>query len=171
MNKNIGEKGRNSKMFVSTIIMAVLAIILLIFGYYKGVHIAGLKIALNMAKEVMPLLIFAFIMSGMIQVILPKELIMKWIGKEAGIKGILIGTIAGSLAPGGPYVNLPLVAILLKLGASTGTMVSFLTGWLLLSISRLPMEVGILGWKFTIIRLLSTFFFPPIAGLIAERFF
>ncbi len=158
-------------MLISTFIIGVLTIIFFIIGYYKGVHIAGLKIALNMAKEVMPLLIFAFIMSGMIQVILPKELIMKWIGKEAGIKGILIGTIAGSLAPGGPYVNLPLVAVLLKLGASTGTMVSFLTGWLLLSISRLPMEVGILGWKFTIIRLLSTFFFPPIAGLIAERFF
>ncbi len=158
-------------MLISTFIIGVLTIIFFIIGYYKGVHIDGLKIALNMAKEVMPLLIFAFIMSGMIQVILPKELIMKWIGKESGIKGILIGTIAGSLAPGGPYVNLPLVAILLKLGASTGTMVSFLTGWLLLSISRLPMEVGILGWKFTIIRLLSTFFFPPIAGLIAEKFF
>ena len=47
------------------------------------------------------LFVFAFVMAGMIQVILPKELILKWIGKESGIKGILIDTIAGSLAPGG----------------------------------------------------------------------
>jgi hypothetical protein len=25
-----------------------------------------------------------------------------------------------------------------------------------------------MGWKFTLIRLASTFFFPPIAGLIAH---
>ena len=158
-------------MLVSTVIMALLAIVLLVIGYNKGEHISGLKIALKMTGEVLPLLLFAFIMAGMVQVLLPKELVLKWIGKESGIKGILIGTIAGSLAPGGPYVNLPVVAGLLKLGASIGTMVSFLTGWLLLSVSRLPMEIGILGLKFTIIRIVSTFFFPPIAGLIAQSLF
>jgi uncharacterized membrane protein YraQ (UPF0718 family) len=162
---------RISSMLVSTVIMALLAIVLLVIGYNKGEHISGLKIALKMTGEVLPLLLFAFIMAGMVQVLLPKELVLKWIGKESGIKGILIGTIAGSLAPGGPYVNLPVVAGLLKLGASIGTMVSFLTGWLLLSVSRLPMEIGILGLKFTIIRIVSTFFFPPIAGLIAQSLF
>jgi uncharacterized membrane protein YraQ (UPF0718 family) len=33
------------------------------------------------------------------------------------------------------------------------------------------MEVGILGWKFTAIRVACTFFFPPIAGLIAQALF
>jgi hypothetical protein len=28
--------------------------------------------------------------------------------------------------------------------------------------------VGIMGWEFTLIRIASTFFFPPIAGLIAQ---
>jgi len=39
------------------------------------------------------------------------------------------------------------------------------------AVSRLPMEVGILGWKFTLIRLAATFFFPPIAGWIAQTLF
>jgi len=43
--------------------------------------------------------------------------------------------------------------------------------WSLWAFSRLPMEVGILGWKFTLIRVASTFFFPPIAGLIAQILF
>mgnify|MGYP001138448362 FL=1 len=155
-------------MLVSTMIMASLAVVLLIIGYYKGEHITGLKFALKMTGEVLPLLLFAFVIAGMVQVLFPKELVLKWIGKESGIKGILIGTIAGSLAPGGPYVSLSIVAGLLKLEAATGTMVSFLTGWLLLSVNRLPMEVGMLGWKFTLIRIASTFVFPPIAGLIAQ---
>ena len=160
-------------MLIPTIIMAALAAIFLIVGYYKGQgqHLTGLKSTLNMTVEILPLLIFAFIVAGMVQVLLPQELISKWIGAESGIRGIFIGTVAGALVPGGPYVSLPIAAGLLRSGAGVGTMVAFLTGWSLWAVSRLPMEVGILGWKFTLIRLASTFFFPPIAGLIAHIFF
>ena len=52
-----------------------------------------------------------------------------------------------------------------------GTMVALLTGWSLLAFTRLPLEVGIMGWQFTLIRLACTFSFPLIAGLIANTFF
>lgn len=160
-------------MLIPTIIMGVLAFVLLVIGYSKGQgqHIRGMSSALNMTVEILPLLVFAFIVAGMIQVLLPRELLSKWVGAESGMRGILIGTVAGGLSPGGPYVSLPVVAGLLRAGAGVGTMVAFLTGWSLWAISRLPMEVGILGWKFTLIRLACTFFFPPIAGLIAQTFF
>ena len=160
-------------MLIPTIIMGALAAIFLIIGYYKGQgqHITGIKSAMNMTVQILPLLVFAFIVAGMVQALLPQELISKWIGAESGIRGIFIGTVAGALAPGGPYVSLPVAAGLLRTGAGVGTMVAFLTGWSLWAVIRLPMEVGILGWKFTLIRLASTFFFPPIAGLIAHLFF
>jgi hypothetical protein len=50
-------------------------------------------------------------------------------------------------------------------------MVAFVTAWSLWAVSRLPMDIGILGWKFTVVRLACTFFFPPIAGLLAQLFF
>ena len=160
-------------MLIPTIIMGVLAITLLIVGYYKGQgqHISGLKSSLNMTVEILPLLFFAFIVAGMIQVLLPHEMISKWVGVESGMRGILLGTVAGGFSPGGPFVSLPIAVGLLRSGASIGTMVAFLTGWSLWAIARLPMEVGILGWKLTLIRVASTFFFPPIAGLIAQTFF
>lgn len=160
-------------MLIPTIIMGALACILLFAGYHKGQgqHIAGTKVALNMIIQILPLLIFAFITAGMVQVLLPRELISKWVGAESGIKGIFIGTIAGALTPGGPYVSLPLAAGFLRAGAGIGTMVAFLTAWSLWAIARLPMEVGILGWKFTLVRLASTFFFPPIAGMLAHLLF
>ncbi len=153
--------------------MGVLAVIVLFIGYHKGQgeHVTGLKSALNMTTQILPLLVFAFIVAGMVQVLLPRELLSKWVGAESGMRGILIGTVAGGVSPGGPYVSLPVVAGLLRSGASVGTMVAFLTGWSLWAVSRLPMEVGILGWKFTVIRLASTFFFPPIAGLLAQALF
>jgi uncharacterized membrane protein YraQ (UPF0718 family) len=163
----------NPKMLIPTAIMAALALILVLLGYYKGQgqHVTGMKTALNMGLQILPLLIFAFLVAGMVQALLPRELIAKWVGAESGIKGILIGTVAGAFAPGGPYVSLPVAAGLLRSGAGLGTMVAFLTGWSLWAVSRLPMEVGIMGWKFTLIRLASTFFFPPVAGLIAHTLF
>ncbi len=160
-------------MLIPTIVMGVLAIILVSIGYYKeqGQHISGLRSALNMTIEILPLLVFSFIVAGMVQVLVPQEFLSKWVGAESGMRGIVIGTVAGGLAPGGPYVSLPIAAGLLRSGSSAGTMVAFLTGWSLWAVSRLPMEVGILGWKFTLIRIASTFFFPPIAGLIAQAFF
>jgi len=169
----MAKKRRNSGMLIPTIVMGVLATILLVVGYYKGQgqHINGMRSAVNMTVEILPLLVFVFIVAGMIRVLLPHELVSKWVGVESGIRGILIGTVAGGLSPGGPFVSLPIVAGLLRTGASVGTMVAFLTGWSLWAVSRLPMEVGILGWKFTLIRIASTFFFPPIAGLLAQAFF
>jgi len=160
-------------MLVATVIMGLIAIILVFIGYFRGggEHLLGLKSAMNMTIQILPLVIFAFIVAGMIQILVPHEFLSKWIGKESGLRGILIGTVAGGLAPGGPYVSLPVAAGLLRSGASIGTMVAFLTGWSLWAVSRLPIEVSIMGWKFTLIRIASTFFFPPIAGLIANRLF
>jgi len=160
-------------MLIPTVVMGALAVALLIIGYVKGQgqHITGLKSALTMTAGILPLLVCAFIVAGMVQVLLPRELLSKWVGAESGLRGIFIGTVAGGFSPGGPYVSLPIVAGLLRSGASVGTMVAFLTGWSLWAVSRLPMEVGILGWRFTSIRIACTFFFPPIAGLLAQYFF
>ena len=125
-------------MLIPTIIMGVLAAILLFVGYYKGQgqHLLGMRAALNMTVEILPLLVFAFIVAGMIRVLLPREFLSKWVGAESGMRGILIGTLAGAFSPGGPYVSLPIVAALLRSGASVGTMVAFLTGWSLWAVAR-----------------------------------
>ena len=160
-------------MLIPTIIMGVIAIVLLFIGYQKGggEHILGLKSAGKMLLQITPLLIFAFIVAGMIQLLVPIEMVSKWVGTESGFRGILIGTALGGLMPGGPYVSLPIAAGLLRAGVGIGTMVTFITAWSLLAFSRMPLEIGILGWKFTLIRLACVFFFPPIAGLLANRFF
>ncbi|MBW2059522.1 MAG: permease [Deltaproteobacteria bacterium] len=160
-------------MVIPTVVMGALAVVLVLVGYFKGEgqHITGVRSALILTVDILPLLVFAFIVAGMVQVLLPGELVSKWVGPESGLRGIIIGTVAGALTPGGPYVSLPIVAGLLHSGAGIGTMVAFVTGWSLWAFSRLPLEFGILGFKFTLIRLACTFFFPPIAGLIAEVFF
>ena len=153
--------------------MGVIALALLIIGYYKGggEHIIGLKSGGSLLLQILPLLIFAFIIAGMIQVLVPTELVSKWVGEESGIRGVFIGTVVGGLMPGGPFVSLPIAAGLLRVGASLGTMVAFMVAWSLWAVSRMPLDIAILGWQFTLIRLACTFFFPPIAGLLANALF
>ena len=127
----MAKEKRGSNMLIPTIVMGILAMALLIIGYSKGEgqHIIGMRSTWNMLIEILPLLFFAFVVAGMVQVLLPRDLISKWVGVESGLRGIFIGTVAGGLTPGGPYVSLPVVAGFLRAGAGIGTMVAFLTGW------------------------------------------
>lgn len=160
-------------MLISTLFMALIAIVLVIMGHRKGggEDVEGLRIAMHMSWTILPLLLFAFVVAGMIQTLIPAQTATKWVGEASGIRGILLGSMAGGLAPGGPYVSLPIAAGLIRSGASIGTMVAFLTGWSLWALARLPMEVGILGWRLTLARVASTLVFPPVAGLIANALF
>ncbi len=160
-------------MLAPTLVMAILALVLLFLGHQKGggEDVAGLKIAFHMTWTILPLLLFAFIIAGMVQTLIPAQTVSQWIGEKSGFRGILLGSIAGGLTPGGPYVSLPIATGLVRSGAGIGTMVAFLTGWSLWAVARLPMEVGILGWRLTLARVASTLIFPPIAGLIANLLF
>lgn len=160
-------------MLIPTIVLGVMAIVFVFLAYQKGggAHIEGLKSGGIMIVQMIPLLVFAFIIAGIIPLLVPQQAVSQWVGAESGWRGILIGTIVGGLLPSGPFVTMPMAAGLLRVGAGVGTMVALITGWSLLAFSRLPMEIGILGWKFTLIRFACTFFFPPIAGFIANKLF
>lgn len=169
----MAKKKKGNTMVIPTIIMGTLAILLTYLAFRRGdgSHILGMTSTAKMTVEILPLLLFSFIVAGMIQVLIPRETIAHWVGAESGLRGIFIGAFAGGLMPGGPFVSLPIAASIMKAGAGIGTMVAFLTGWSLWAVSRLPLEVGILGWKFTLVRMVCTMIFPPLAGLIAQAVF
>lgn len=172
LRARLDERGGKG-MLVATLVMAGLAAFLLLVGYRRGggEHVEGLRLALRMTVQILPLLVLSFVVAGMAQALLPREAISKWIGAQSGLRGVLLGALAGGLLPGGPYVILPLLAGLIRAGASVGTAVAFITGWALWSLSRLPAEVGIVGWKFALVRLTSVLLFPPLAGLAAQALF
>jgi len=108
----------------TTIGMAVAAVILMVLAYVQGgisLITVGLIGGGKMAIQVIPLLLVAFLVAGLIQVLVSKEMISKWLGKEAGFKGVILGGVAGALIPGGPYVYFPIAASFLMGGAEIGT--------------------------------------------------
>ncbi|MGE4518168.1 MAG: permease [Desulfobacteraceae bacterium] len=164
-------KKKLNPMIVPTVILGVIASVLLFYGYQKGSHIKGLNNAFVMTVQVLPLMFFSFIIAGMMQVLVSGEALLAWVGPEAGMKGIFLGTLAGAVTPGGPFVCLPLIAGFIHSGAGIGTMVAFITSWSIWAVMRLPLEIGILGLEFTLVRLASSALLPVIAGVFAQYFF
>ncbi len=160
-------------MHIANIVIGSLVLILFFIAFLKraDLPIAGLKASWQMFLNVLPMLAMTFILAGLIQVIVPKEVITRLLGKEAGFKGILLGCLFGAITPGGPITAFPIAAVLYKSGAGIGTMVSYMSAWSLWALTRMPMEIGFMGWRFTLIRFLSTFFFPPLAGWMAQLMF
>lgn len=160
-------------MLVATAVMVALAAGLFALAYLRdpSLALAGVKGGGQILLQILPLLVAAMVVAGLAQVLMPREFIARWLGAESGYRGILIGSAAGGITPGGPYVAFPIVAAIWHSGASIGTLVAYVTGWSLWAVMRLPMEIGIVGPKVTLVRLASTLILPPIAGLIAQTFF
>jgi uncharacterized membrane protein YraQ (UPF0718 family) len=158
-------------MDAATIIMIALAVILTVVAYFRGgVHLVGLKFGAKTIWDNLLILLASFAVAGLARVLIPKEVISQWLGAQAGFKGILLGCIAGGLVPGSPYSVFPIAASFYEAGASMGTMVGFITAYSLWSVSRLPLEAGIIGPKVTLARVISTLIFPPVAGSVAHLF-
>jgi uncharacterized membrane protein YraQ (UPF0718 family) len=157
-------------MDTTTLILAALAAILLAVAFWRGrdLPLAGLLAAGRTLWRNLPLLLLGFAVAGLAQVLIPRDLITRWLGAEAGIKGILIGCLVGGLVPGAPYATFPLVAALYQAGASLGAVVGFVSAWSLWSVSRLPLEMALIDPRPALVRYAVTFIVPPIAGLLAE---
>ena len=156
-------------MDITTLVMLVIAVGMLIFAFWQGrdLPLQGLQTAGQTLWRNLPLLLLSFVIAGVAQVLMPKDLITEWLGTEAGIRGILIGSLVGGLVPGSPYAVFPIVGALYKGGAGLGSVVSFVSAWALWSVSRLPVEMALIDPKAALVRYAITFIVPPLAGIIA----
>ena len=130
--------------------------------------LAGVVGGVRTLLLVAPLLLCAFLIAGLIQVLLTQEKIAYWLGEGSGWRGIFLACISGALLPGGPYVYYPIAVTLLRAGASLGVVVAFISAKNVWSVVRLPLEFALLGPRLTVARLLTTFLVPPLLGFLAQ---
>jgi uncharacterized membrane protein YraQ (UPF0718 family) len=157
-------------MDATTLVLAVIAAALLGIALWRGssVAVAGLTAAGRTLWRNLALLLLGFVIAGLAQVLIPRELITEWLGARAGPKGILLSCVLGGLIPGAPYATFPLVASLYASGASIGAVVGFVTAWALWSVSRLPVEIALVGTRPALVRYAVTLIVPPLAGVAAQ---
>jgi uncharacterized membrane protein YraQ (UPF0718 family) len=158
----------------TTLVLTGVALTLAGLAWQQGgpdLALAGLVQGTRILLSVVPLLVAAFLIAGLIQTLVTQEAVTHWLGAGSGWRGIALACIGGALIPGGPYVYYPIAAALLHAGAGLGVLVAFVTAKNLWSVTRLPLEFALLGSQLTLVRFAVTLVVPPLMGLLAEALF
>ncbi len=151
------------------LVMSALALIAVAFALKAGVARQGFSESAKLLVQVGPVLLPAFVLAGMMSVLVSTDSVAQWLGRDAGIRGLLVGTAAGALTPGGPFIAFPLLAVLLKGGASVGAVTAYLSAWALLGMHRVvAFEIPILGWRFALVRCVASLVAPVLIGFVAQ---
>ena len=152
----------------------VVAVLIYTVGFVLNPDIVtkGLKISFRTLTDpdigLIPLVVSATLIAGLVQATIPRQVISDFLGEEAGLKGIALGTFLGSVMPGSPYVIFPLIGGLYKSGAGVGTVVAFVSAWSLISLARIPIELPFLGTKMVAVRIAVSLIFPIVLGILGQ---
>ncbi|MFC1952746.1 permease [Chloroflexota bacterium] len=156
-------------MDLALIVLVALVIATMIIAFWKGrwqLLFSGLKQTKNTFKSMWFRILLGLAFGGLIQVLIPGPLIAEWLGPTSGMKGILIGSYAGVIMSGGPYVILPVIASIYAAGAGVGPVIALLTGGVLGIQGLITYQIPFLGIKLAMARYIVCLIIPPIVGLL-----
>jgi len=126
----------------------------------------ALKISLNSLKKQLPIFISVFLLIGLFETFLTRDLVQVLMGSSAGIFAPLAGTVVGGMAAGPPAAAYPVAQYLWKVGASQAAVAAFVVAWISVGTVTLPMEIATYGRRFAITRWLFSIVMSIIIGLI-----
>ncbi|MDI6601194.1 MAG: permease [Thermoanaerobacteraceae bacterium] len=133
---------------VTIVIVAIVALVNRSLGL-KALGIAGYSFK-EMALVIPPV----FVLLGLLDVWVPREIMMRYMGEGSGLKGIILAIIIGSAAAGPLYGAFPVAAVFMKKGVKFSNILIFIGAW---STTKIPMflfELSALGVPFAVTRLL-----------------
>ena len=124
---------------------------------------------LTLFAEMLPKVLAGCLIGAQVTMILPRELVARWVGHESGFVGLLIASFFGFLLPGGPITIYPVAGAFLTMGADAGAVCAFIVSWTLIGYTRaLVWELPFFGPHFVIWRIAAALPLPLIAGLLAR---
>ncbi len=118
--------------------------------------------------EMMAILPAVMVMMGLFMVFVPKDMVVRHLGKSSGIKGLFLALLLGALPTGPLYVSFPMAAVLLKKGTRVSNIVVFLSAWACIKLPQEMVEFQFLGPRFMVTRLLLTIVSVIFMGLLIE---
>jgi len=145
-------------------------------GYSYFMHFqAGIQIVEKdfwiFLKEMLLALPVMFILVGLFDVWVSKEKVQKHIGKASGIKGVFLVIFLAFLQAGPLYAAFPVAYILWKKGTSSSNIFIYLSAASIAKIPMLTFEIGFLGLRFSLMRILISLPVFILLGIIMGRYF
>ncbi len=126
----------------------------------------ALKIALKAFIRILPTVFMIIIFIGLLMGLVPQSQISKVVGEKAGLRGVLIVAVLGSVLHIPSIISFPLAASLLRSGASLTSVAVFITTLTMIGVVTLPLEIKELGRQMALLRNGLSFILALIIGLI-----
>ena len=151
------------------LLLAAVAGIACWFVNGEAVFWESLRGDLELMIDIVPRILAAVAIAGLVQVLIPREAVARVLSEEAGVKGVALAAGAGALTPGGPMTSFPVVNALHVAGSGRSALVAYLTSWSVLGMQRiLTWEVPLMGADFAIIRVIASLPLPFVAAAMSR---
>lgn len=145
--------------------IVVLLCNLFLFAFAPDLSRKSFSLTWDYILEMLSVVPPIFILMGLMDVWIPKELMMKYMGRGAGPKGGLFAFLLGSFSSGPLYAAFPIASMFIKKGVSLTNVFLFLGAWSTTKIPMMLFEATQLGIQFTVLR-----FILNTLGIIALAF-
>lgn len=143
--------------------------LLAIYLFHPGIAIKTVESASSNFIQMLSVLPPIMILLGLMDVWVPRETLIKYMGNDSGIVGIILAMAIGSIAAGPMYAAFPFTAVLIKKGVKFSNVIIFMNAWCVTKISTLLFEISALGYKFTIARLIIDIPGVIIMGYVVQH--
>jgi uncharacterized membrane protein YraQ (UPF0718 family) len=134
------------------LIIITVAALILSFIADKQKTWQGIKKGVKMLLNLMPTILVVLAAVSILLFFLPNELIVKYLGENAGWTGYAIAAVVGSLALIPGFVAYPLSGALVQSGVSYPVIAIFITTLMMVGILTLPIEIKFFGLKTSLMR-------------------
>lgn len=142
-------------------------IVLFIISPNKGSH-AIINASENF-KSVGMVLPPIFVLIGLLDVWVPKELMVKYMGDGSGVIGGVLAVILGSVGAGPLIVAFPIGALLVRKGARLAYVFLFLGSWTSVKLPLFMFEWVNFGGVFTTLNAITSITVYLISGFLIEK--
>ncbi|MDN5352464.1 MAG: hypothetical protein PWQ12_1384 [Clostridiales bacterium] len=121
--------------------------------------------------DMLSLLPPVLVLVGLLDVWVPKEVMMKYMGNGSGFRGIFFSLLLGFVAAGPLYISFPVATLLIKKGAALRYVVFFIGVWTTAKLPVFIYELTSFGYEFTAIHIIFGLTFYYFVGMAFEKIF
>jgi uncharacterized membrane protein YraQ (UPF0718 family) len=149
-------------------LLVVCANLFFVFLNLPVARMSAIKSA-SFLLEVLLILPPVMVLMGLLEVWLPRRLVEKHLGTDAGLLGAAVAIFLGTAAAGPLYAAFPVAVSLQKKGARLANIVIFLGAWAAIKIPMVMMESSFISLRFALLRLAFTIPCIMATGYLMER--
>jgi len=132
------------KMKGNLFFIIILLSYIILFMIKPSMGIDSVKNSGYYIKEMLMIMPVIFVLTALLDMWVPKEKIMRYLGKDAKGKGVLLSLVVGSISAGPIYAAFPMCVMLHKKGASIQNIVIILSSWAVIKVPMLINEAKFL---------------------------